>query len=193
MRQMQRCLNPNIQEEDKKEVLKLLDVGIVYLISDSKQVSPIKLCLKRQGLQLILTIRVSFYLHAFPQGGKCVLTIGSLTLLQRNIPFACHSQTSCYIEWLAIHITIFQMGIVVTTRLRSLLKIRRKPHSPAHLEHLTIDERHSVFVMPQLLSKGVCQGSSVTWSKIILKSLQTISPFFCNRFDHCLVNLKKVL
>ena len=35
----QRRLNPNMQEVVKKEFLKLLKVGIIYLISDSKWVS----------------------------------------------------------------------------------------------------------------------------------------------------------
>ena len=36
IRQMQRRLNPNMQEVVKKEVLKLLDVGIIYPISYSQ-------------------------------------------------------------------------------------------------------------------------------------------------------------
>ena len=34
--EMQQRLNPNMKEVIKKEVLKLLDVGIIYPISDSK-------------------------------------------------------------------------------------------------------------------------------------------------------------
>ncbi len=37
----QRRLNPNMKEVVKKEILKLLDVGIIYPISDSKWVSPV--------------------------------------------------------------------------------------------------------------------------------------------------------
>ena len=39
-RQPQRRLNPHIKEVVKNEVFKLLDVGIIYHISDSKWVSP---------------------------------------------------------------------------------------------------------------------------------------------------------
>ena len=39
--QHQRCLNPNMQEVVKKEVIKLLDVGLIYPISDSPWVSPL--------------------------------------------------------------------------------------------------------------------------------------------------------
>ncbi|GKB68533.1 hypothetical protein Tco_0929945 [Tanacetum coccineum] len=39
--QKQRRLNPNMQEVVKKEIMKLLDTGIIYLIADSPWVSPI--------------------------------------------------------------------------------------------------------------------------------------------------------
>ena len=39
-RQMQRRLNPHVKEVVRAEVIKLLDVGIIYPISDSQWVSP---------------------------------------------------------------------------------------------------------------------------------------------------------
>ena len=41
-RESQRRLNTPMMEVVKKEVLKLLDVGIIYPISDSKWVSPVQ-------------------------------------------------------------------------------------------------------------------------------------------------------
>ena len=41
-RQPQRRLNPVMEEVVKKEVLKLLDAGVIYPIEDSKWVSPTK-------------------------------------------------------------------------------------------------------------------------------------------------------
>ncbi|GKD51213.1 hypothetical protein Tco_1280189 [Tanacetum coccineum] len=40
--QPQRRVNPNIKEVVKKEVIKLLDAGLIYLISDSPWVSPVQ-------------------------------------------------------------------------------------------------------------------------------------------------------
>ena len=37
----QRRVNPNMKEVVKKEIIKLLDAGIIYPISDSEWVSPI--------------------------------------------------------------------------------------------------------------------------------------------------------
>jgi len=45
----QRRLNPNMQEEVKKEILKLLKNRIIYPISDSKWVSPIHIVPKKGG------------------------------------------------------------------------------------------------------------------------------------------------
>ena len=49
----QRRLNPNMKEVVKKEVLKLLDAGIIYPISDSKWVSPVQVVPKKGGLTVI--------------------------------------------------------------------------------------------------------------------------------------------
>ena len=44
----QRRLNPRMKEEVRKEVIRLLDAGIIYPISDSKWVSPAH-CIPKQG------------------------------------------------------------------------------------------------------------------------------------------------
>jgi len=41
VRQPQRRLNPSMKEQVRKEVLKLLEVGLIYPISDSAWVSPV--------------------------------------------------------------------------------------------------------------------------------------------------------
>ncbi|GJS61446.1 hypothetical protein Tco_0656230 [Tanacetum coccineum] len=47
--QPQRRVNPNIKEVVKKEVIKLLDVGLIYPISDSPWVSPVQVVPKKGG------------------------------------------------------------------------------------------------------------------------------------------------
>jgi hypothetical protein len=49
----QRRLNPAMQEVVRAEVIKLLDARIIYLISDSKWVSPIHVVPKRAGLTVV--------------------------------------------------------------------------------------------------------------------------------------------
>ncbi|KAD4180054.1 hypothetical protein E3N88_28645 [Mikania micrantha] len=51
--QSQRRLNPNMQEVVKKEVLKLMDAGLIYPISDSSWVSPTQVVPKKGGMTVI--------------------------------------------------------------------------------------------------------------------------------------------
>ena len=52
-RQPQRRLNPIIKEVVKKEVLKLLDVGVIYPIAESKWVSPTQVVPKKSGVTVV--------------------------------------------------------------------------------------------------------------------------------------------
>jgi hypothetical protein len=52
-REPQRRLNPTMQEMLRTEVIKLLNAGIIYSISDSKWVSPIHVVPKRAGLMVV--------------------------------------------------------------------------------------------------------------------------------------------
>ncbi|XP_057996598.1 uncharacterized protein LOC131175918 [Hevea brasiliensis] len=49
----QRRLNPNMKEVVKKEVLKLLEAGIIYHISDSSWVSPVHVVPKKGGVTVV--------------------------------------------------------------------------------------------------------------------------------------------
>nr|GFA27146.1 hypothetical protein [Tanacetum cinerariifolium] len=51
----QRRLNPNMKEVVKKKVLKWLDAGIIYPISDSKWVSPTQTMPKKAGITVVET------------------------------------------------------------------------------------------------------------------------------------------
>ncbi|RVW60734.1 Retrovirus-related Pol polyprotein from transposon 297 [Vitis vinifera] len=53
IRQPQRRLNPHVQEVVRAEVLKLLQAGIIYLISDSPWVSPTQVVPKKLGITVV--------------------------------------------------------------------------------------------------------------------------------------------
>ena len=53
MRQPQRRLNPHMQEVVHAEVLKLLQAGIIYPISDSTWVSPTQVVPKKSGVTIV--------------------------------------------------------------------------------------------------------------------------------------------
>ncbi|GJW10017.1 reverse transcriptase domain-containing protein [Tanacetum coccineum] len=51
--QSQRRVNPNIKEVVKKEVIKLLDAGLIYPISDSPWVSLVQVVPKKEGMTIV--------------------------------------------------------------------------------------------------------------------------------------------
>ncbi|GKB18319.1 hypothetical protein Tco_0852242 [Tanacetum coccineum] len=51
--QHQRRVNPKIHEVIKKEVIKILDVGLIYPISDSPRVSPVHCVPKKGGMTVV--------------------------------------------------------------------------------------------------------------------------------------------
>jgi len=53
IREMQRRLNPPMMEVVKTEILKLLDAGVIYPITDSKWVAPIHVVPKKTGITLM--------------------------------------------------------------------------------------------------------------------------------------------
>lgn len=52
-REHQRRLNPDMSEVVKKEVMKLIDVGIIYPISYSKWVSTVHVVPKKDGMTVV--------------------------------------------------------------------------------------------------------------------------------------------
>ncbi|CAN6679400.1 unnamed protein product [Malus baccata var. baccata] len=52
-REAQRCLNPPMMEVVKKEIIKLLDCGVIYPISDSRWVSPVQCVPKKSGVTVV--------------------------------------------------------------------------------------------------------------------------------------------
>nr|GEW90731.1 DNA-directed DNA polymerase [Tanacetum cinerariifolium] len=61
--QSQRQVNLKIHEVIKKEVIKLLDAGMIYPISDSPWVSPIHCVPKKGGITVVKNETISIFLH----------------------------------------------------------------------------------------------------------------------------------
>ncbi|RVW13695.1 putative mitochondrial protein [Vitis vinifera] len=67
--QLQRRLNPHLQEVVRAEVLKLLQAGIIYPISDSPWVSPTQVVPKKSGITVVQNEKGKKLLHASLQVG----------------------------------------------------------------------------------------------------------------------------
>ena len=57
----QRRLNPMMKEMVKKEVLKWLNAGFIYAISDNPWVSPVQAVPKKGGFTMIINEKVDSY------------------------------------------------------------------------------------------------------------------------------------
>ena len=57
-RDAQHRLNPPMMEVVKKEILKLLNVGIIYTISNSKWMSPVQVVPKKSGITMLVPTKV---------------------------------------------------------------------------------------------------------------------------------------
>ena len=74
-KEMQHRLNPTMKEVVRTEVLKLLDVGIIYPIADSKWVSPTQVVPKKSRITVIKNENNELIPTHVTQVGACVLII----------------------------------------------------------------------------------------------------------------------
>ncbi|RVW66388.1 Retrovirus-related Pol polyprotein from transposon 17.6 [Vitis vinifera] len=109
VRQPQRRLNPHMQEVVRAEVLKLLQAGIIYPISDSPWVSPTQVVPKKSGITWCKMIREKKFLHASLQVGVCI-DYRKLNVVTRKTTSHCRLLIKCLRGSLAIHSTVSWMA-----------------------------------------------------------------------------------
>ncbi|RVW25134.1 Retrovirus-related Pol polyprotein from transposon 17.6 [Vitis vinifera] len=95
IRQFQRRLNPHLQEVVRAEVLKLLQAGIIYPISDSPWVSPTQVVPKKSGITVFKMKKGKKLLHASLQVGG-VFSIEIDLADQEKTTFTCPFGTFAY-------------------------------------------------------------------------------------------------
>ncbi|RVW74846.1 Retrovirus-related Pol polyprotein from transposon 17.6 [Vitis vinifera] len=96
IRQLQRRLNPHLQEVVQAEVLKLLQAGIIYPISDSPWVSPTQVVPKKSGSQWFRMKKEKKLLHASLQAGGWYFQIEIDLADQEKTTFTCPFGTYAY-------------------------------------------------------------------------------------------------
>ncbi|RVW68547.1 hypothetical protein CK203_063695 [Vitis vinifera] len=85
--QPQRRLNPSMQEVVKKEVVKLLDAGIIYPISDSTWVSSIQVVPKKGGITVVKNDNNELILTRMITGWRVCIDFRKLNDATRNDHF----------------------------------------------------------------------------------------------------------
>ncbi|CAL8996903.1 unnamed protein product [Prunus brigantina] len=92
-REAQRRLNPPMMEVVKKEIIKLLDCGVIYPISDSRWVSPIQVVPKKSGVTVVKNEENELVPTRIQQAGdpddqeKTTFTCPFGTFAYRRMPF----------------------------------------------------------------------------------------------------------
>ncbi|XP_040369382.1 uncharacterized protein LOC121051265 [Rosa chinensis] len=86
-RDPQRRLNPPMQEVVRKEVMKLLDVGVIYPISDSKWVSPVQVVPKKSGITVVANDKGELVPQRVANGWRVCIDYRKLNNATRNDHF----------------------------------------------------------------------------------------------------------
>ncbi|KAL6341875.1 hypothetical protein AAG906_038120 [Vitis piasezkii] len=92
IRQFQRRLNPHLQEVVRAEVLKLLQAGIIYPISDSPWVSPTQVVPKKSGITVVKNERGEEITTRLTSGWRIEIDLAD----QEKTTFTCPFGTFAY-------------------------------------------------------------------------------------------------
>ena len=103
----QRRLNPPMMEVVKKEVIKLLDNGVIYPISDSKWVSPVQVVPKKSGVTVVKNADNELVPQRTVTDIECVLTTALSTWPRGKTTFPSHSSIKCLSGWRVMLIIAF--------------------------------------------------------------------------------------
>ncbi|CAN6542467.1 unnamed protein product [Malus baccata var. baccata] len=86
-REAQRRLNPPMMEVVKKEIIKLLDCGVIYPISDSRWVSPVQCVPKKSGVTVVKNAKNELVPTRIQTGWRVCIDYRKLNATTRNDHF----------------------------------------------------------------------------------------------------------
>ncbi|KAH9751265.1 hypothetical protein KPL71_014224 [Citrus sinensis] len=191
--QAQRRLNPLMMEVVKKEILKLLDAGIIYPISDSKWVSPVQVVPKKTGITIVENSYGELVPTRVQNGWRVCIDFRKLNSLTRKdhfpIPFI-----DQMLERLA--------GKSHFCCLDGYSGFHQIPVAPEDQEKTTFTCPFGTFAYRRM-PFGLCNAPT-TFQRCMVSIFSdyvenTIEVFmddftvYADSFDDCLYNLKKVL
>ncbi|KAD5802587.1 hypothetical protein E3N88_13947 [Mikania micrantha] len=191
--QHQRRLNPNMQEVVKKEVIKLLDAGFIYPISDSAWVSPIQVVPKKGGMTVVTNEKNELIPTRTITGWRVCIDYHKLNDATRkdhfSLPFIDHmlerlsgNMFYCFLDGFSgyFHIPIAPENQEKTTFTcpYGTFAYRRKPFGLCNA--VAMFQRCMVAIFHDMIEESM---------EVFMYDFSV----FGSSFDHCLSNLKKML
>lgn len=83
----QKCLNPIMQDVVKNEILKLIEVGVIYLISHSWWVNPIQVVPKKSGITVVKNDSNELVPTRAQTGWRAIIDYRKLNFMTRKYHF----------------------------------------------------------------------------------------------------------
>ncbi|KAD3336600.1 hypothetical protein E3N88_32119 [Mikania micrantha] len=191
--QPQRRLNPNMQEVVKKEVLKLMDAGLIYPISDSSWVSPTQVVPKKGGMTVITNEKNELIPSRTVTGWRVCIDYRKLNDATRKDPFPLPfidqmlerlvgQQFYCFLDGFSGYFQI--------------------PIAPEDQEKTTFTCPYGTYAYRRV-PFGLCNAPATfqrcmvaIFQDMIESSMEVFMDDFsvyCNSFDQCLVSLERML
>jgi hypothetical protein len=141
----QRRLTHAMREVVKKDVIKLLDAGIIYPVPHSEWVSPVHNVPKKGGLTVVKNEKNELIPQRTVTRCGCVSIIVSLTRQRRKITSPYRSSTRCSRDLQTTLIFAFSMGTRGSCKFPFTRMINTKQRLHAHMERLHIEGCPSIY------------------------------------------------
>nr|GFA29341.1 DNA-directed DNA polymerase [Tanacetum cinerariifolium] len=158
--QHQRRVNPKIHDVIKQDVLKLLDAGLIYPISDSPWVSLVHCVPKKGGFTVVENEENELILTRLVTCWRVCIDYRKLNEATREDHFPLPFMDQMLERLVGNQYYCFLDASLVISKFPSIQKIRRKPHSLAHTERLLTEKSHF------MVKEGIVLGHKISKEEI---------------------------
>nr|GEX40827.1 reverse transcriptase domain-containing protein [Tanacetum cinerariifolium] len=159
--QHQRRVNPKIHDVIKQEVIKLLEAGLIYPITDSPWVSPVHCVPKKGGFTVVENDDDELISTRLVTGWRVCIDYHKLNEATRKDHFPLPFMDQMLERLAGNRYYCFLDGFSVIFKFSSIRRIKRKPHSPAHMERLLIAACLLGYAMLQARFRGIVIGHEI--------------------------------
>ncbi|RVW71491.1 Retrovirus-related Pol polyprotein from transposon 17.6 [Vitis vinifera] len=192
IRQLQRRLNPHLQEVVRAEVLKLLQAGIIYPISDSPWVSPTQVVPKKSGITVVQNEKGEEITTRLTSGWRVCIDYRKLNAVTRKDHFPLPFIDQVLEESLAIRSIVSWTGIQGIFKLKLMWKIR-KNHFYMSIWNICLQKNaFGLCNAPATFQRCMLSIFSDMVERIMEVFMDDITVYG-GTFEECLVNLEAVL